>query len=445
VKISKKILSQVERLRNVASRSGAALVFLTKIVGAGCALLLNVVVARTLGVHDAGIFFLSVSIVTIGFALARFGFGYTTYRVVAEASETGRKSEVASITTFAVQVVFSLSILTTLVTCLCSELIAERAFSAPDMVLPLIIMALSIPVYCVGGMYSELLKGLRRPISYSMFESVIIKVASIPSVGYLGFKYGLIGAATGFLIANLLALLFVAVRARAVVREIGASSAFNGKMEMLKSTAYFAVVSYSTVAAQWVSPLLVGYILDPASAAVFFAAYRSVTVLDFVLLSIAAVAAPIFVKAYAEGGFTKLLKVTIAQAARALVVSCALALIMFLSASFIMSLYGEEFEAGAGALRAMLAVQVLATPLGVFGLAVSASKGERSMALIAPAACAVGLVSTALLASSFGIEGAALGAVLSSLVMNALLAARFGMLWLKDRASSVPGKTPEGT
>lgn len=415
------------------SRGASLFVFATKILGAGSALVLNVVIARTLGIENAGLFFLNISIVTIAYAIARFGFGYTTYRYIAEANETGRSNEVASIAGFSVLIVLTISIVTAATLTIFADYISQKMFKSPSMAMPLRVMSMTIPIYCVGGMYSEVLKGLRQPLKYSLFESVIIKAASIPLVLWLGTQFSLSGAAWAFVIANIIALCFVVLFGQRAIS--GASvkrQNFTEKRGMLRSAGYFASVSYFTVASQWVSPLIVGALLNPSSAAIFVTAYRTVVVLDFVLLSIAAVAAPLFVKAFAESGYVGLFSAAKGQVYQAMAISGTLAIMMFAAAPFIMNIYGPEFDLGISALRIMIALQAIATPLGVFGLAVSAAKGEKAMALITPIACLIGLFCAYLGAWFWGLNGAALGTIVSSLMTNIFLTLWFFRLWRRN-------------
>jgi len=404
----------------------ALIVFCTKIIGAGSALLLNVVIARILRADGAGIFFMCMSVVTIAYALARMGFGYTTYRYIAEANETGRSHEVRSIAEFSIGYVFKASIVVCLGVIIGAPYLSNTVLSAEEMVLPLSLMALTVPIYCVGGMYSEVLKGLRKPLPYSVFESVLIKVFAIPLLLFLGLSHGLLGAASAFVIANIIALAFVWYVGRSTINAISAMSGnvatpYANKRGMLKSTVYFAVVSYSTVAAQWCSPLIVGATLDTSSAAVFFASYRTATILEFVLLSLAAVLGPIFVRAYADGGYTSLMRAAKKHAIRAAGTSVGLGAALFAVAQPLMRLYGEDFIAGVSPLRIMIVLQLITAPLGVFGLAVSAARGERVMAVITPISCLVGLIAVYIGAATWQLNGAAAGVGLANIVTNVLL------------------------
>lgn len=396
-------------------------VFATKLAGAGLALLLNVTVSRTIGIHEAGMFFIGLSLVTMLYALARFGMGYAIYRCVAELSETGRQDALADTVRAALGRVGLLSLPAGTLMALASPWLAGLLFGDAGKAPVLAVLAATIPVYCLGSVLSEVLRGRRQPLQYALFENVLIKALAIPLVIGLGTAFGLVGAGLGFLAANAGALVFAAIAVVRVLKPIAGVPAPCDRPALYRAARYFAVVSIAGVTTQWLGPLVVGSLLSPADAALFFTAYRTAAVLDFVVISIVAVAGPAFVGAFARSGASGVGAMARPAALRALAGALALAMPLWLSARFIMGLYGEAFAAGETVLRILIAFQVLNAPLGVFTAAAIARKQERRMAGAALVAVSASALLIAAGTGLYGLTGAACASGLALVLQNGLV------------------------
>lgn len=407
------------------------LVFGMKVGGAGLALILNIAITRSIGSHAAGVFFIALSLTTILYAAARFGLGYTTYRYVAEMAASGRGQEVRRVSASVTLMVTAFSLLLGFLVSANAGWITRTFFGSDEGTSVVAILAWTIPIYSIGSILSEILKGLSRPLQYALFENILIKACAIPAVLLLSTNFGVDGTALGILLANCLALLVVIAMAyRALERHPRPNTPLYDVRELLRTTSFFAVVSLSTVLAQWLAPLIVGNLLTPTDAAIFFTAYRTSAVLEFVVISIVSVAGPALVGAYAGGSVAAVVKLARPEALRALAGVSALAVPSLLLAPHIMGLYGADFVRGEDVLRILVVFQIINAPLGIFNAAVIALKREKIMALLAPlsAILAAGLSYT--LASIWGLPGAATGVGLSSVLYNLMI---YGILLRSGR------------
>jgi O-antigen/teichoic acid export membrane protein len=394
------------------------LVFGTKIGGAGLAFLLNIAITRAVGIHDAGVFFVSLSLVTILYAVARFGLGYTTYRFIAEL-DARRREDLRSLTASVVALVAFSSTLIGVALSAGSEWVSAQLFEFNEGAFVVALLAWTIPIYCTGSILSEVLKGLRKPLQYALFENVLIKACALLGVVSLGHWWGLQGTSWAFLGANIVALVTVTILClRALSEQPASSRRFYPFSEVLKTTSMFAVVSISTVLAQWLGPLIVGYLLSPADAAIFFTAYRTSVVLEFVVISIVSVTGPALVAAYTTSGITAVTKLARPEALKALVGASCLAVPALVLAPRIMGLYGSEFAIGENVLRILIVAQVINAPLGVFNAAMIALKKERHMAALAPLSAMGAAVLSGVFTLLWGLPGAAVGVGISTVLYN---------------------------
>lgn len=403
------------------------LTFLTRSSGAGAAFVLNIIVARVLNIADAGYFFSSLSVVTIAYALSRLGLGYSTYRVTAELTANGLLSRLKDLCITVTLTVSLASIVVSIFLVIFARELSIAIFGRDELYFCLSIMALSIPLYCVGSIISEILKGIGKPLQYSLFESVIIKASGIPLIFFLGRMYGLQGAAWAFVASNFVGLLFVSYFAYISLREPLRNAGYekNSRTDLLRTTLYFSVVSISTVLSLWAGPLIVGHLVGARDIAIFFASFRTAAVLDLVIISIGAVSGPAFVREYASGGLTALRGTVRKTGVIAFAAVALLSVPLIVWAPEVMMIYGGDFSEGATVLRILLIAQWINGPLAVFNLAIIAAKGEKAMAAIAPLAAASGLTATYFLTSSNGLVGAAIGVAATTFIYNAMLGAAF--------------------
>lgn len=398
-------------------------VFGMKVGGAGLAFILNIAITRVIGIHDAGVFFIAFSLTTILYAVARFGLGYTTYRSIAEAAIEEGVPRVRQTANSVVLLVSAISIVIAITVIASADLLSHWLFGSSEGVAVLILLALTIPLYCIGSIFSEILKGLRRPIGYALFENIIIKACAVPIVLWLGVSLGLVGAGWAMLVANAVGLVVVTLLTVSVLRGFPAATRahVDNLPTLLSTTALFAVVSLSTVLSQWLGPLIVGQVLTPSDAAIFFTAYRTSAVLEFVVISIVSVAGPAFVAANSLGGIKSVLKLAKPEALKALGAVLLLAVPAAIFASPLMTMYGADFARGDNALRALILFQVINAPLGVYNAAVIALKREKAMAVLAPVSAILVAVLSYTFTLQWGVLGAAVGVGLSMMTYNLMV------------------------
>lgn len=415
-------------------------VFMLKGAGAGLAIALNVAITRSLALPDAGAMFMAISIITIVYALARLGFGYTTAKLVAFHSVREDNARLKGSILTALEAVLASSLFFGLVMYLAPKLAIARHGASPELLAIIPIFAIAVPIFCVGSMAAEVLKGLQRPIQFTVIDSIVQKVVSAVLIIALARSGGLVAAAWGYVagivaaatLAGLLAFKAVPIATRSV-------QALYERKATYGSAAYFSVLSYGTVIGQWATPLIVGWKLSQSQSALYFAAYRTSAVVEFILISASAVIGPIFIKVLEREGRNALYKTTYRTALMTFGSAAMIAVPMLIGAYWIMMLYGPQFTAATSALRILLAAQLLAAPSGVFLYTLIALHRERLVAITTPIAVVAGLSAVFILSDRYGLAGAAFGQGLFVVGQNLLVAAL--ALTLKKRRVAQSGQS----
>ncbi|MEO5842101.1 MAG: hypothetical protein ABIQ73_24550 [Acidimicrobiales bacterium] len=176
--------------------------------------------------------------------------------------------------------------------------------------------------------------------------------------------------------------------------------------------------------------LALGLALDPVEFALLFAAWKMAQLLDIPHMAVGSWAVPRFAGAKDPRTLQPLLTN----------ISRFMAIIgVFLGASLIalraplLGVFGDEYRSAANAFLILLVGQAFVQVFGPVGYLVGVMGSERSMLRIEAGVAMVGVPFAALLALRFGVNGAALGIVLS------LVTRTIAMWWTLGRRHSVWG------
>lgn len=426
----------LNRLFRLVPRS--FIVFALKIAGAGLAFLTNVIVARLASKDIAGVYFGLLSVTTLLFAVARYGLGYSTAKLVAAADARGETDLIGAtmfeslkaVATYSI-IVMSLALVTSII------LIGASWISWP--VVASALMLCSIAPFCVGSIIMEGVRGMRRSFAFGLFDSVVFKSVILAGLASFGFECGLTGLAIGYLLATI-ANAFLAYRVFRSGYSPGISARFADIKQadaLRKITHPLAIVSIATVTVQWAPTIIVSTLLSPTVAAEYFAAFRTAAVLDFIVVAASIVVGPELVRASQLHGDRLMVRAAIKAATSVFISATLIASMLFVFAPDVMRLYGPTYADGGGVLRVLVVGQVLAAPFA-FGLQVLIAGGHERKAAKTAALTAIAGVIVIFLGSNYGGNvGAAIGqstALVIQVLFLSITALRASKAKLRDQS-----------
>ncbi|WP_448187637.1 oligosaccharide flippase family protein [Azospirillum sp. sgz301742] len=184
--------------------------------------------------------------------------------------------------------------------------------------------------------------------------------------------------------------------------------------EWLRAAAVMAAMGGLQMLLQRADLLMIGWLLDTTTAGVYAVATSLSEVCAFPMSAVASVFAPTVAALYARGDRPALQDTMTMTCRWSLVVTAAIAVPLAAVPELVLSLYGAPFVAGAGALRLLLAAQLLKAAVGAAALLMTMTGNETRAALILGIAAFGNLLLNLLFIPLFGIEGAALATVTAS-------------------------------
>ncbi len=397
---------------------GSAIAFAVKILAAGSAFAMNVVIARQLGVDEAGLFFLAYTIVFIAAAVSRLGLDNTFVRFIAvhhASNEWGRIKGLYQ-TGLRWSLLASLCVATLL--WLFADYLAAEVFGKPAFADVMRIMALGIPLTALFTIHANALQGIKR-IPQSMTVLSVAAPLALLILALFVWPQNSVVAGGLFVGASGLALALGAywwlqpTITRASALPVDRSEILASSLPLLA-----VVVLSQTVA--WSSQIMLGAWASSTDIAVFSAAQRTAMLTSFVLVAVNSIAAPKFAAMYRAQQHDALRR-TAVNATRLMVLFALAPLALLLALPhLILLLFGSEFTIGATALQILAIGQFINVATGSVGFLLSMTGHEKLLRNNVLIAAVTTLALGVTLIPPHGIIGAAVATACGVALQNLL-------------------------
>ena len=391
-------------LREVILGSLAGLV--VKVLAAVSLFAVNVVVTRTVGPSQAGLFFLAFTLVTILATVGRSGLDQAIVRFVAKDRACSGGSALHNIYCKATVWAFAFTAVLAALVYNSAGWINQSVFSLSGFEDVLKVAVVAAPFMALYIVQAQALQGLKQ-VSKSMFvASVSLPVIILTCVLASGHSqatdiaiYFIIAAAVSALIGG---YLWFQSAPKVCQPQPFASSVLRRACMPLWTVAIVHQVI------QWSSQLILGIGEDAESVAFFATAQRTAMLTSFILFAVNTIVAPKFAAMHATGDMEGIKRTALLSVRIMLLVSVPVTLFILLFPEWLMSMFGDAFTAAATALMILTIGQFVNIATGSVGYLLSMTGNEtkvRDNVVIS------GILSVALgiiLIPHFGVIGAAI-------------------------------------
>lgn len=397
---------------------GSAVAMLVKVLAAGAAFLMNIVVARKLGASESGLFFLGMTIATLVAAVARMGLDNTLLRFVAAEQSSGNPGAVLGIYRHATRWAGALAVLCMLALLALVQLLTDKLFDQPGFAPVLYAMALAVPLLALSVLHAQALQGLKR-----IAQAMITLNVCIPMLLLMALLVLPIGSAleTGWAYVGCaaMALLLGYLWWRRSAPYSAAAAPFDPSLLLASCLPMWGVMLLGQLI-QWSSQLMLGAWGSTTDVALFSTAQRTAMLTSFVLVAVNSIAAPKFAAMHRQGDNTGLRRTALLSVRLMLVAAVPALAVMLLLPGWLMGLFGDEFRAAANILMILALGQFVNIATGSVGFLLSMSGHERllQMNMLIGAILGVGL--GLLLIPQHGLIGAAVATASAVAVQNLL-------------------------
>lgn len=401
---------------------GASGAFVLKVIDAGAALLIALVLARLLGAEEFGRYSVVIAWVSLLTIPALLGMENLTVRHVAGYTTKGDLPHLRGLVRFVVGVVAVVSILVAAIAASVGV-----AFGLPGIAATTFAIGMAlIPMAALTRILQAATRGLHRVVAGLIPELVVT-----PGLLLLFIALGWLGAAptldatwaVGINVAATAAGAATAalILARLLPRELGGIPARTEARSWLVTAMPLLLIGGMQMVIRQADIVLLGLIQGPRAAGIYAVATRGSQLVSFLLYAVNTALAPNISRLHVAGRRDELQRIVTRSARVVLAVAAPIAGALIVFGPTFLSVFGEEFRDGATALAILAVAQLFNAATGSVGNLLTMTGHERD------AAAGFGLSGIAnvglnlALIPSLGIVGAALANAGSLAIWNILL------------------------
>ena len=403
---------------------GGSKVFFIRILGLVLGYLFTLIITRTMGSEDWGEFTLTFIVLQLFSILTRLGFdlaGLRFFSIFFSNREMGKVKDLYK--KILIGMIMS-SIIGTIMIVLSANVISEYLFNKPNLKDSIVVIGFGILPFNLILLHGELLRSIRKIIHYALLVFCVQYLLSI--IILIAVQYSLIvlpnyGSSVTwvYLISILATSIMIIIIGLRNIDYFNVEANHSLTYKTLFVTSLPMMITNSTnLLMNWLSTILVGYYLLEQDVGIYNVAFKLSMLTGLSLQAVNAVSAPKFAAYYGVGNYDGLEKVIHDSTKLIFWISLPIILVFFIFPSFILGVFGEEFQVG-------VAVLIILT-IGNFVNAISGSVGyllqmtgyEKVMRNIMFITLLLNTLLCLLLIPRLGIVGAAISSCCSNIFWN---------------------------
>lgn len=353
--------------------------FIIKVATSFLRLLLSVIIARSLGASDTGIYFLALSIAMFSSEVSRIGIDHIIVRFCAIFRKNENFPNVKGIMLLGLKWCAAFGLFATLIVVSLSNFISFNIFNNESLLTPLIIMSFGILTFSLMKIISQGFQGLNLiPQSIILSDTLYLSISIFlipPSI----LLFGLNGPSVVFIISTLLAasIGFLFWNNIPKIKNHSSSKLYANEFKSIAKPLWLMSIINKGIF-PWFPIIILGFFFESAQVGIFSSAFRISVILAFFLGSANAVLAPRFSELFFEKKNDQIEQLAQKSSFVILIFTLIIFIITFFNSSYLMSLFGEEFISGSTSLRILLLGQVINALCGSVGIILIMSGNEES-------------------------------------------------------------------
>lgn len=394
-----------------------------KATGALLALILSIVIARLLGAHGIGLFYLAFTVTTIASIIGRFGIDIVLLRSISSSVSANDWVRVRSQYKAGLRFVILSSGILSLLVVISSSFVASYVFSDSALARPLRLMALAVPLLSLVHLNSEVLKALRKVKKALLLQGILFPLIACFLVVPASIEAGLLGAIGAYVLAYA-CILFVGFRylnaAMPVVDLPRMRNPVNKTIVLVKAGIPLLSITLLNVIIDLTDTLMLGIYMEAEDVGRYGVALRLTAVSGLILTAVNSVFSPEFSSLWASGAQERLQsvarKVTLVMVALAFLI---LAIFVAFSAP-LLGLFGTDFLVAKNTLLILAIGQFFVLSTGPVAYLMMMTGHERFHRNSLVFCGLINVSMNVVLIPEYGIIGAALATAMALCIKNVL-------------------------
>ena len=399
--------------------AGTTTTFLLRVLAVGLGVAFNILLARTLGADEAGLYLLAFNFTSILAVAGRLGLDHVVVRTVAAQRADDDGAGVRGTMIKSSRLTILGAGLLSVVTWFTAPFWVTAVFDLPGLEAPLRVLALMILPVALSDLWSEGLRGLARIRESQWIQFVSTRLLTLVGLIAAGGAWGALGVGW---VTCAAASVTAATAGWLWVRDTSAYARPNRASPhiRLQGGATLFTTNVVSMVTDRMSLFFLGVLSGSAAAGIFGTALRTAGLMTLVLQALDSASAPKFATLHRLG--ERVSMDILARMATRVITWLTIPALLFMIAlrEPIMRLFGEEFVVGAAALAILAIGQAAYAITGPAATLLVMSGHEGIRCRIVLLAAVLSGVLNATLIPTWGLAGAALATALTWVVQNVL-------------------------
>ena len=353
--------------------------FSARVLGAGLSFLFSILLARLLGPAETGIYFLALTIITIGATIARLGMDNAVLKFASVAHDQGDTYTMATLYRQGFLLVVMAGIGISILIGFVSPYLPLGGDNSGTLKMILPIMLLVLMPLGLLFLQATFFTAIRAPGMATITQGVLLPMFLVfgSSVLILKGETNVYDISLLYAISTVLSLL-ISGGIWIKLQQWSRQGHFDTRL-LLRTSLPLLLVACLQLLMSWTDILILGAFSDSATVGVYGIAVRIAGLTTFVLLAVNSVTAPRFAALYARDDRQGLQRLAQQSAAWMFIAVLPIILLLLVFPGWILQLFGSGFVAGETPLRILAIGQLISVTFGSVGYLLIMTGHERDL------------------------------------------------------------------
>ncbi len=415
---------------------GAGIAFALNVIGAGLTFLFHVAIARHVGPEGAGLFFLALSIATIGSVVGRVGLDSVLLRFTAVHATRGEWGSVEGVHKLGIRLSLVVSGAIALAGFVAAPWVAAAWFRKPELGEPLRWMGLSILPFSLLNLQAESLKGVKRIRDAMLVQSIGLPLIGLALLVPLARVAGVTGISWDYLLAaGCMAVLGAVAWRVALAAHDTALAQFSWSVLLGSCQPLFIMALIVRAIFPWLPLSLLGLWASADQVGIYGAASRVAMLGVFALATVNNVLVPKMAELYAKGDLEALARTTRNSALLVTLFTSPLFIVVIFWNQWVMRIFGPGFQSGGLILVILTIGQLVNSLTGSVNHILVVTGNETAVRNVTVMSAVAMLILCLLLGPSMGAVGVAIATATATAGLS--LASAY-VVWKKLGLVTIP-------
>lgn len=411
-------------IREVAKGASTALII--SIIGSLLGIAVSLIIARKYGAEGIGVYYLALSIIVITSTIGRVGLDNTVVRFVASYAAAGDWAAVKFVYAAALKIVSIASFIVSIALIMGTSFMSDHIFNKPTMKIPFLVAAIAVMPYSLSIVQAEALRGLKKILISQVIKTVLIAMGTLiliyPASLFLPYYGSVLSYTAAAISASIIAWFLWKKGYRDSAAGENKQKATEMKLaSLLESSWPFYGVAISGLIIQQSVTVILGIWGAVEDVGIYSTANRVASLLLFPLFAMISILTPKYAALHHQGDMASMAHLARNSAKMLALIVAPVAGIVYLSAEWILAIFGEEFISGAAILRILLAGVLVNVVTGsVAELLMMTGHGKITSHINITGALTI-IVLSIVLIPIYGGRGAAIAMSAGYIIINVLM------------------------